>query len=144
MRTLLEFYLNYLDFIYLDPRYRITDSKTGGERINASLNVTGPILSWSLVNDRGQMQVSIAPTCMSTERNWFWVSLLRQYLNGDSEIEYLPAPDEIQWMRENSDRVEQLFGDKSTAEASCEKLKDLRRSNANQYWSRWREEQGLT
>jgi len=41
MRTLLQFFLEYFDFLYLDPRYRITDSTTAGETINASLTITG-------------------------------------------------------------------------------------------------------
>jgi hypothetical protein len=78
MRTLLEFFIKYFDFVYLDPRYRITDSKTGGDTINASLTVTGPDFTWMLVNDRGQMELSLAPTSLATPRNWFWVSLVRQ------------------------------------------------------------------
>jgi hypothetical protein len=72
------------------------------------------------------------------------VSLIKQYLDNDDEIEYLLAADEIGWVRENSGRLEQLFADDSKLESTCDKLGALRRSNANKYWSRWREEQGLT
>jgi len=142
VKALLQFYLKYFDLLYLDPRYRITDSETSGA--NASLTVTGPVLTWLLVNDRGQMQISLAPTCLATPRNWFWISLIRQYLDDDTEIEYLSAPDEIGWMSQNQARVEQLFADPATLEATCDNLKALRRDNANKYWSHWREEQGLT
>jgi hypothetical protein len=144
MRSLLEFFVKYFDFVYLDPRYRITDSETGGDTINASLTLTGPSFTWLLVNDRGQMQLSLAPTRLATDRNWFWVSLIKQYMDNDDEIDYLSAPEEIRWMRENGDRVEQLFSDDSTIETTCDNLKALRRTNANKYWSRWREQQGLT
>ncbi|HWX99573.1 MAG TPA: hypothetical protein VNY55_06760 [Mycobacterium sp.] len=142
MRVLLEFLLKYLDFLYLDPRYRITDSKTRGD--NASLTITGPDLIWHVANDRGQMQLSITPTRLATARNGFWVSLIKQYVDGDEEIHYLSALDEIRWMRENGNRVEQLFSDASTIETTCEDLKVLRRANADKYWSRWREQQGLS
>lgn len=145
MKTLLEYFLRYFDLLYLDPRYRITDSSTGGVASNnASLRLTGPILSWSLANDKGQIVLHVAPTELAAASNWFRVSLIKQYLDNDDEIEYLPAADEIGWVRENSGRLEQLFADDSKLESTCDKLGALRRSNANKYWSRWREEQGLT
>jgi len=145
MKTLLEYFLRYFDLLYLDPRYRITDSSTGGVATNnASLRLTGPILSWSLANDKGQIVLHVAPTELAAASNWFRVSLIKQYLDNDDEIEYLPAADEIGWVRENSGRLEQLFADDSKLESTCDKLGALRRSNANKYWSRWREEQGLT
>lgn len=144
MKTLLEYFLRYFDLLYLDPRYRITDSSTGGVATNnASLRLTGPILSWSLANDKGQIVLHVAPTELAAASNWFRVSLIKQYLDNDDEIEYLPAADEIGWVRENSGRLEQLFADDSKLESTCDKLGALRRSNANKYWSRWREEQGL-
>ena len=144
MRALLEFFLTYFDFLYLDPRYRITDSEAATDRVNASLTVTGPTLTWALTNERGQMQIAVAPTHLLAPRNWFWVSLIKQYLDKEAEIQYLPAPDEAHWMRENGGRVEQLFSDASTLEAICDEIKVLRRANANSYWSTWRKQQGLT
>jgi hypothetical protein len=145
MKTLLEYFLRYFDILYLDPRYHITDSNTRGlATIDASLRLTGPILSWNLTNDRGQMELTVAPTALATQDKWFWVSLVRQYLNGDDEIEYLSAADEIGWVRENSDRIEQLFSDGSAIETTCQSLRALRQSNADKYWTRWREQQGLT
>ena len=144
MKTLLEFYLKNFAFLYLDPRYRITDSKTEGDAINASLTVSGPILTWLLANDRDQMQISIAPTRLATARNWFWVSLIKQYVDKEPAINYLSALDEIDWIRQNEPRVEQLFSDPSALETICDELKALRRANANNYWSQWRKEQGLS
>jgi hypothetical protein len=134
MRTLLEFYLKHFGFLYLDPRYRITDSKTGGDAINASLTVTGPVLSWFLTNDRGQMQLSIAPTRLLTPRNWFWVSLIKQHLDDEPEIEYLPIQKEIEWAQNNIQRIEKLFSDTEPLEPACDALRRLRRSNAEKYW----------
>jgi len=109
LRTLLEFYLHYFDFLYLDSQYRITDSKTGGDAANASLTVTGPVLTWFLTNDRGQMQLSVGPTHSLTPRNWFWPSLIKQYLDRDSTIEYLPVQKEIEWVRRHIQDIERLF-----------------------------------
>lgn len=52
MKTLLEFYLKYFDFLYLDPRYRITDSHVAEYAPSASLTITGPVLTFSLINER--------------------------------------------------------------------------------------------
>jgi hypothetical protein len=144
MRSLLEFFLSYFEFLYLDPQYRITDSKTGNARINASLTVTGPVITWLIVNDRGQMQISVAPTSLATPRNWFWVSLIKQYVNKEAEIHYLSAEDEVDWVRQNLSRVEELFSDPATLEAECDKLKALRRDNADKYWSQSRDGRGST
>jgi hypothetical protein len=142
MKNLLQFFLSYFEFLYLDPRYRITDSKTGSARINASLTVTGPVITWLIVNDRGQMQISIAPTALPSPRNWFWVSLIKQYVNNEAEIHYLSAEDEIEWIRQNMERVENLFANPSTLEDECDKLKALRRENADKYWSQPRGHSG--
>lgn len=55
MKTLLEYFLKYFDFLYSDPRYRITDSRTSGaQTIDAALTLSGPVASWSFANNRGQ------------------------------------------------------------------------------------------
>ncbi len=77
MKTLLEYFLKYFDVLYLDPRYHITNSISSGIATNnASLTLTGPILSWQLANDRGQMLLSVAPTRPETSDKWFSVSLV--------------------------------------------------------------------
>jgi len=134
MRTLLEFFLKYFDFLYLNPQYRIVDSKTGGERINASLKVQGTDLTWSLVNDRGQMQLSVSPTRLSASDSWFWISLIRQYVLGRDEIQYLPVMEEIEWARANLEPITRMFSDVSTVEATSEALRALRRANADKTW----------
>ncbi|MCV7029360.1 hypothetical protein [Mycobacterium sherrisii] len=96
MKTLLEYFVKYFDVLYLDPRYRITDSRTiGVSSNNASLTITGPILSWELCNDRGQFLLGLAPTALATSDNWFTASLIKQYLNGQDEVEHASAADEI-------------------------------------------------
>jgi hypothetical protein len=145
MKTLLEYFLKYFDVLYLDQRYHITNSSTSGVASNnASLTITGPTLSWDLANDKGQFILGVAPTALATSDNWFSVSLIKQYLNGQDDIEYSSAADEIAWVRENGGRVEQLFSDASTIEIICDRLRSLRRSNANRYWTRWRDQRGLS
>jgi hypothetical protein len=134
MKTLLELFLKEFEFLYLDSRYRITDSKTGGEKTNSSLTVTSEVLTWFLATDRGQTQLSVAPTELLTPRNWFWVSLIRQLIQNNSEIEYLPAEKEIDWARNNLPKIEQLFSQTSSLESTCETLRALRSSNADKYW----------
>jgi hypothetical protein len=97
-----------------------------------------------LANDKGQILLDVAPTELVAPENWFRISLIKQHLNGDDEIEHVSAADEIEWVRQNGSRVEQLFSDAATLETTCTTLRALRRSNANKYWSRWREEQGLS
>ena len=80
------------------------------------------------------MQLSLAPTRLQSPENWFWVSLIRQYLDGHDEIEYLSAADELRWARDNEQRTTALFSDHSTIESVCEELRALRRSNAEKYW----------
>ena len=135
MKALLEFFLKYFDHLYQNPKYHITNSKTSGANaINASITVTGPEMSWLIANDRGQMQLSLSPTQLQSPENWFWISLLRQYLDGRDEIQYLSAVEELRWVRDNEQRLTNLFSDHSTVESVCEELRALRRSNAEKYW----------
>ena len=145
MKSLLEYFLKYFDILYLDPRYRITNSSTTGVATNnASLTMTGPTLSWELANDKGQFLLVVAPTALATSDNWFSVSLIKQYLTRQDEIENLSAADEIAWIRVNGQLVEDLFSNASELEDICETLRSLRRSNSNRYWTQWREQQGLS
>ena len=130
MKPLLEFYIRYFDFLYHDPRYRFTDSRTDG--MSASLTVTGPTLTWLIAIEKGQPQLSISPTRLTD--NGYWISLIRQYIHGHEEIQYLPASEEIEWARENIGQIEQLFSDAPNLEATCDKLRDLLRSNAEKQW----------
>ncbi len=62
------------------------------------------------------------------------MSLIRQYLEGHQDIEYLSATDEISWFAQNRQRVTELLSDSGTIEATCAKLQDLKRSNADKEW----------
>ncbi|MGB3482944.1 MAG: hypothetical protein WBB07_12110 [Mycobacterium sp.] len=135
MKALLELFVKHFEFLYSNSANRITNSKaSGANAINASLTVTGPELSWLIVNDRGQMQLSLAPTRLLSSDNWFWVSLIRQYVDALDEIQYLPATGELNWVRANEQRVADLFSDPSTIENVCAELRALRRANAEKYW----------
>lgn len=80
------------------------------------------------------MLLSIAPTRLATSRNWFWVSLIKQYLDAEDEIEYLPVEKEVEWLKSNIDRIEHLFSDASTLEPTCDALRALHRRNADKDW----------
>ncbi|MGV0747005.1 hypothetical protein [Mycolicibacter heraklionensis] len=134
MKILLEFYLRYLDFIYLNPDYRITNSRTSGsDTINASLTVTGPILSWQIANDRGQILFDVAPTKSISPDNWFRVPIVRQYLDGYDETNVVSPAESVAWIRDNAQRIEDLFVDSSAAQ-SCKALTALEEANALKYW----------
>ena len=135
MTTLLEFFLNYLDFLYLDPRFRITDSSTSGAATNnASLTLTSPVTTWQISNDRGQIQLDVAPTKAADQpRNWFRLSIIRQYLDDYDETNMVSPTEAVAWARDNRDRIDDLFSDTSVAE-SCEALIALEDANAVKYW----------
>ena len=134
MKTLLEYFLRNFDFLYLDPSYRITDSSNAGiATINASLTLTGPVLSWQIANDRGQMLIDVAPSRMKAPENWFRVPIIRQHLDHVDERNITQPDETVVWIRENLSRIEDLFSDASVAE-SCDSLKNLEEANATRYW----------
>jgi len=135
MKALLEFYLRYLDFIYLNPAYRITNSTTSGSaHINASLTLTGPVLSWHIANDRGQILLDVAPSkSASSPENWFRVPIVRQYLDDYDETNVVSPAETVAWIRDNERRIEDLFVDSSIAH-SCTALTALEDANALKYW----------
>lgn len=83
MKHLLEVFLEYFDFLYLDPQYSITRSSTSGPPLTgAQLIVTGNTLSWSVTNDRGQISLAAAPTAAIAPKTWFRLSIIRRHLDG--------------------------------------------------------------
>jgi hypothetical protein len=131
MTKLLEYFLNYLQVLYLDPRYRITDSSTSGSATaNASLRLTGDILSWRLTNDRGQIRLVVAPTKLETSENWFRITSVRQYLDHEEEHGTVLTDELVSWLSDNINRVESLFADDSIAANSCRVLIDLEEAKA--------------
>ncbi|GAA2545366.1 hypothetical protein [Mycolicibacterium diernhoferi] len=129
MKRLLEFFLRYFQIFYLDPHYRISDSKTSGSaESDAWIVITGSILTWRLVNNRGQFQLAVAPTELLSRDNWFWLSVIRQHLDSDEDTQ-LDA-DGITWLYKNVGRIEQLFSDRATAMQSCSDLNDLKEAIA--------------
>jgi hypothetical protein len=135
MKSLLEFFLYYLDFLYLDPRYHVTDSTTSGDpTTNASLTLTGPLISLELTNDRGQFGFAIAPTALAeSPDNWFRATLVRQYLDDYDETNVVSPDETVAWIRSNRDRIEQLFVE-GEAEHSCEELINLAKALAIKYF----------
>lgn len=131
VRALLEFFVRHFDFLYLDARYRITNSKAGGGA-NAALTVTGPDLTWHISSDRGIFQLSIVPT--RYPRDGFGISLIKQYLEGKDDIHYLSAAEEVEWVRVHLERIEQLLSDSSSIESTFHELSTLSRANADKEW----------
>ena len=135
MKTLLVFFLRYCDFLFLDPRYRITDSRTSGApTIDAGLTLTGPVASWSLNNNRGRIEIAVAPTqSAASPENWFRITVVRQYLDGYDEMNAASPEETIAWTRDNLGRIEELFSNDSAAN-SCRALIALEEALATKYF----------
>jgi hypothetical protein len=132
MTKLLEYFLRYLEVLYLDPGYRITDSSsTGSATENASLRLTGDILSWRLTNDRGQIRLVVAPTKLETSENWFRITSVRQYLDHEEEHGTMLTDELVSWLSLNINRVVDLFADDSIAASSCAALIAIEEAKAN-------------
>jgi hypothetical protein len=110
MKTLLEFILQYGEFLHLNPEYRITDSKTRGlADIDASISFTSQRLRWDVVNDQGQIYFAAVPTLQGAADNWFSISLIRQYLDGGDDTGAQSPVGQAAWLSANVNRVEELF-----------------------------------
>jgi hypothetical protein len=135
MTALSEFYLKYLDFLDLDPTYRITDfANEGATTSGESWTIAGPVASWHISYDRGQILLGVAPTKLAgLSRNWFRLAIVRQYLDGCDETKTVSLTDTVNWARQNRRRIEELFSD-GGATASCEALTALEDANAVKYW----------
>ena len=132
MTKLLEYFLRYLEVLYLDPTYRITDSSsTGSITENASLRLSSDILSWRLTNDRGQIRLVVAPTKLETSENWFRITSVRQYIDHVDEHGTMLTDDLASWLSNNINRVLDLFTDDSIAASSCAALIALEEAKAN-------------
>ena len=117
--------------LYLNPAYRITDSRsTGSASENASLRLTGNVLSWRLNNDRGQIRLVVAPTKLESADNWFRLTSVRQYLDGIEEHGTMLTDELASWLSANIDRIEMLFANESGAARSCEVLIALEEAKA--------------
>jgi hypothetical protein len=131
VKTLLEFIIKHIEFLYLNPSYRFTDSRNRGlADIDAAISITGERLTWTIANDRGQILFSVVPVPLLSADNWFWLPLIRQYLEGGDDTGAGSPVEQANWLSNNLSRVEQLFADDSTAARSCEELVALRRSNS--------------
>ncbi|OBB96608.1 hypothetical protein [Mycobacterium sp. 852002-40037_SCH5390672] len=134
MKALLEFIVQYVSFLYLDPRYRITDSSTRGlADIDASISFSSEQLKWDVVNDRGIIYFTAVPVFQDGS-DWFALSLVRQYLDGGDDAVGDLAVDQANWLSTNLNRVERLFADKPTVARVCDELATLRRSNSSKRW----------
>ncbi len=137
MKTLLAFCLSYLEFLYSDPRYRFTDSKSSGHSdSNAYLALTGPVATWAISNDRGRIGISAAPTKLATNAdNWYRLGVIRAYLDEFDETTSVTPTENAAWLGANLNRVESLFTD-SNLQQSCSELLSLERSLADKYWGK--------
>jgi hypothetical protein len=132
MTKLLEYFLGYLEVLYLDPTYRISDSSsTGSATENASLRLTSDILSWRLTNDRGQIRLVVAPTKLKTSENWFRITSVRQYLDHVEEQGTMLTDELASWLSVNINRVLDLFVNDSIVATSCAALIALEEAKAN-------------
>jgi hypothetical protein len=135
MRILLQFFLEYLEVLYLNPKYRFTNSANRGlADIDASITMTGDQLVWQINNDRGQINWAVAPVHRANSEYWFWLPLIRQYLEGGDESPQDSPVQQAAWLTQHLTEVEELFdGDTSSARV-CEELVTLRRWNSSRKW----------
>lgn len=123
MKTLLEVFVRYFDFLYLDPRYRLTDSSTSGSAdADAQVVLTGDVLTWSFSNDRGQLTLGVAPTLHLAPENWVRLPIIRKHLDGNQVPDGILTTEDIEWLKANISRVESLFADPETSQKSCKEL----------------------
>jgi hypothetical protein len=105
--------------------------------IDAGLNLTGPAVSWSIANNRGQFRIAVAPTAQPSD-HWFRVSLVRRYLDGYDETNAVSPSEEVRWIRENLGRVEELLTGTNAA-SSHKDLEALAKTLAIKYFGPIRE-----
>ncbi len=123
MKYLLEVFLKYFEFLYLDPQYSITRSSTSGSPLTgAQLIITGNTLSWSVTNDRGQISLAAAPTAAIAPENWFRLSIIRRYLDGTVAAGGTISAEDLDWLKANMAGVEALFADAAKTQRSCKEL----------------------
>jgi hypothetical protein len=135
MRILLQFVLEYLEVLYLNPRYRFTDSANRGlADIDPSTTITGDQLVWQINNGRGQINWAVAPVHRAASEYWFWVPLIRQYLEGGDESPHDSPVQQAAWLTQHLNEVEELFDGEAFSARACEELVTLRRSNSSKRW----------
>lgn len=118
MRTLLDFYLRYLDFIYRNPTRRTTNATTSGSaHINASLTVN----SLFMLRQPSRAHLIIIP-----------VPISGQYLDGYGEKNVVLPAELVVRVHDNARSIEEPFSDSSAAQ-SCKPLKALEDANALKY-----------
>lgn len=134
MKTLLEFIVRYGSFLYLNPKYRITDSSNRGlADIDASISFASEVLKWDVVNDRGIIYFVAVPV-LQDGSDWFALSLIRQYLEKSDDTGPIQPVDQADWLSRNLNDVEDLFANRPTATRVCDELAALRSSNSSKRW----------
>jgi hypothetical protein len=130
VKTLLAHLYNNFEFLYTNPRYRITDSSTDGRPTgDASLRLTGPSASFWFSNERGRLFCDVAPTQVDSQKNWFRIPIVRQYLEGLAEASATSAKESAAWMESNLERIETLFAEDRVAR-SCSEMSSLEKISA--------------
>jgi hypothetical protein len=132
VKTLLAHIYNNFEFLYTNPQYRITDSRTDGRLTgDASLRLTGPLASFWVSNERGRLFCDVAPTQAASQKNWYRVAIVRQYLEGLSEASATSAKESAAWIESNLERIETLFTEDAIAR-SCSEMSSLEKISAEQ------------
>jgi hypothetical protein len=99
VKKLLEFVAQFVGFLYLDPKYRITDATTRGlPDIDASVSFSGEQLRWDVINDRGLIYFAAVPAFQKGTDDWFAVSLIGQYLEGGDDTGAGSPMEEANWL----------------------------------------------
>jgi hypothetical protein len=132
MKTLLAYLYNDFEFLYTNPQFRVTDSRTDGRPTgDASLRLTGPLASFWISNERGRLFCDVAPTQSASQANWFRVPIVRQYLDGLDEAHAISGKASAAWLESNLERIETLFAEDAVAR-SCSEMSALEKISAEQ------------
>lgn len=116
-------------FLFSANQFQIIDSSSSESFGNAFLILERGDLRLQFIKDRDQIFLDFQPSSRKGKLNWYSIDIVKQMITGEIETSAEIISRNIEFLKNNLDKIEQLFS-KTYVEDTIKKLKKLERERA--------------
>ena len=109
MEEFAQYVKKKISFLFSPFQFRIIKSLSSESFGNALLILEHEDLSIQIVKDRDQIFLDFQPSSKKGKLNWFSIDIVKQMITGNIESSAEMNPQNIEFLKNNLAKIEQLF-----------------------------------
>ena len=129
MEEFIQYVKKHFSYLFSPYSFRIIESQSSESFGNALIILEYEDLLLKIVKDRDQIFLDFQPASKKGKLNWFSIDIVKQMITGKIEPSAEMNPKNTEFLKNNLDKITQIFSKESTPN-TIQELKKLERERA--------------